>query len=314
MKENINGIFLLDKPLGGSSNHALQQVKHLFNAAKAGHTGSLDPLATGMLPICFGEATKYSSHLLEANKCYEVTALLGIRTDTGDLEGQVIYEAEKEGKALNPAYFEAAFLSSILDEFKGEIKQIPPMYSALKHKGKPLYTYARKGEVIERESRSVTLFEITILNQDAALKTISLRVHCSKGTYIRTLIDDIGQRLGCGAHVIALRRLWVEPFQSFPMLSLDELKKMPHPQACLLAVDAALRDWPHCILSEAEVKRLLHGLPLFLSKEAGLGYVRFYTQGEFFLGIGCISPQGEVSCKRLVNFDKNLLVDKQEYR
>lgn len=289
MKRNLHGIFLLDKPLGGSSNHALQRVKRLFYAEKAGHTGSLDPLATGMLPICFGEATKYSQHLLDANKIYEVTAQLGVRTDTGDSEGQIISQCE-----CHATYDD---IVQILPKFTGEIQQIPPMHSALKHKGRPLYEYARKGETIDRPARTVIIYALDLIHQTAS--TISLRVHCSKGTYIRSLIDDIGEELGCGAHVTVLRRTMVEPFDAYPMISLDELEASTDRDRYLLPLDAALIAWPKYILDELQVKRLLQGLPLFLEGQAGL--VRFYSASDSFLGVGEIAEKGEVKNKRLVS-------------
>lgn len=324
MKRNIHGIFLLDKPLGGSSNHALQQVKRLFNASKAGHTGSLDPLATGMLPICLGEATKYSQHLLDADKCYEVTAQLGIRTETGDSEGRFIdmsgnlllddssvYLASLDSARLMPADID---IEQMLQKFTGEIQQIPPMYSALKYKGRPLYEYARNGETIERAARTVRIYTIELINRGwvahahpgqsgcgtVNLPTISLRVHCSKGTYIRSLIDDIGQGLGCGAHVTALRRIWVEPFQVLPMLTLSELEAATDRDQYLLSVDAALTEWPQQILTETQAQRLLQGLPVFVA-DAPSAYVRFYTERQLFLGVGFIAMNGEVVNKRLSN-------------
>lgn len=293
MKRNLHGIFLLDKPVGGSSNHALQRVKRLFNAAKAGHTGSLDPLATGMLPICLGEATKYSQHLLDANKIYEVTAQLGVRTDTGDSEGQIINSCE--GRA--PLAPTGTQLQKLLQKFTGVIQQVPPMHSALKHKGRPLYEYARKGEMIDRPARTVIIYALDLIHQTAS--TISLRVHCSKGTYIRSLIDDIGEELGCGAHVTVLRRTMVEPFDAYPMISLDELEASTDRDRYLLPLDAALIGWPNYILDELQAKRLLQGLPLFLEGQAGL--VRFYSASDGFLGVGEIAEKGEVKNKRLVS-------------
>ncbi|MCD8542938.1 MAG: tRNA pseudouridine(55) synthase TruB [Gammaproteobacteria bacterium] len=255
MKYDIHGIFILDKPIGVSSNQALQSVKRLFQAKKAGHTGSLDPLATGMLPICFGEATKYSQHLLDADKCYDVTAVLGLRTDTGDSEGQVISE-----RALS---ITRETLLQMLPKFTGVLDQTPPMYSALKHHGKPLYEYARQGQSIERASRQVTIYTLDLLGFNKNIvdgrDRVSLRVSCSKGTYIRSLIDDMGEYLECGAHVIALRRLWVHPFQHFFMMSLNTLESINHRSAHLLPVDQALSCWPIVCLDDDEVKRLLRG-------------------------------------------------------
>jgi len=294
MKYDIHGIFILDKPIGLSSNQALQSVKRLFQAKKAGHTGSLDPLATGMLPICFGEATKYSQHLLDADKCYDVTAVLGLRTDTGDSEGQVISE-----RSLS---ITREILLQILPKFTGALDQTPPMYSALKHHGKPLYEYARQGQSIERASRRVMIYQLDLLDFNKNIVDgryhVSLRVSCSKGTYIRSLIDDIGEYLGCGAHVIALRRLWVHPFQHFFMMSLNTLESIDNRSAHLLPVDQALTRWPIVFLDDDEVKQLLRGADLDL---LGIeGWVRFYAKNSHFLGVAQISPDKKMMHKRLI--------------
>lgn len=317
MKRDLNGIFLLDKPLGGSSNHALQRVKRLFNAVKAGHTGSLDPLATGMLPICLGEATKFSQHLLDANKTYEVTAMLGVRTDTGDSEGRIIDSCNdfsndrgliqpQEGRRPLVAPTRGQ-LNELLQKFTGTIQQVPPMHSALKHKGRPLYEYARKGEVIDRPARTVTIFSLEVIDdgqvQDLPLQTISLRVHCSKGTYIRSLIDDIGEALGCGAHVIALRRTMVEPFNHYPMITFEELEASGDRDQYLLPIDAALSSWPKQILADEISKRLLQGQSLSLAPSSPPSFVCFYTESGQFLGVGAVNEKGEVVNKRLVSTD-----------
>ncbi len=216
-KHTISGVVLLNKPLGLSSNRALQKVKRLFGANKAGHTGSLDPLATGMLPICFGDATPFSQYLLDADKCYTVTACLGVKTTTGDQEGEVISSLPV------PVYTEAA-IHSVLSNFRGDLYQIPSMYSALKHEGKPLYKLARKGIEIAREARSITIHALEWLNMD--LPYISLRVVCSKGTYIRNLVEDIGDALGIGAHVVSLHREWISGLKQYPMLTLDALSQL----------------------------------------------------------------------------------------
>lgn len=295
MKRNIHGIFLLNKPLGISSNRALQIVKRLLHAAKAGHTGSLDPLATGMLPICLGEATKYSQHLLDADKCYTVTAKLGVRTDTGDAEGAVIRCCEDVAplSLLSPPE-----LAALLQPFTGEIQQIPPMYSALKHRGQCLYEYARRGESIERPARTVTIHQLEPMGITA--DTISLRVQCSKGTYIRSLIDDLGERLGCGAHVVRLHREWVQPFQTARMLDIATLEQSVERDVALLPVDAALLAWPLYRLTAPQTKSLQQGLPLFLENLAP-GYLRLYDQHNNFLGIGNIDNSGEVVNKRLMS-------------
>lgn len=296
MKRELNGIFLLDKPLGGSSNHALQRVKRLFGAAKAGHTGSLDPLATGMLPICFGEATKFSQHLLDANKVYEVTAMLGVRTDTGDAEGQVIRSCRGESSL--------AEILQVLPKFTGVIQQIPPMHSALKHKGRPLYEYARNGITIDRPARTVTIYSLELIDmkqaQDLPLQTFSLRVHCSKGTYIRSLIDDIGEALGCGAHVTALRRTMVEPFESYPMITFEELEASPDRDQYLLPMDAALTSWPRQILSNEMAIKLLQGKLITVTPMIYLISVCFYSESGRFLGVGVVDQDGQVKNKRLI--------------
>ena len=203
IKRAVNGILLLDKPPTMSSNRALQTVKHLFAARKAGHTGSLDPLASGLLPVCFGEATKFCQYLLSADKTYLVTMRLGIRTDTGDTEGEVISERPVPEVT-------SAILEKIFDQFRGEIEQVPSMYSALKHQGQPLYKLARQGITVARESRRLTIFRLTVLNFTA--DSVQFELHCSKGTYVRTLVDDFGEVLGCGAHVTQLRRIGVGAF------------------------------------------------------------------------------------------------------
>lgn len=212
----INGVFLLDKAEGLSSNGIMQRVKRLFNAQKAGHTGALDPLATGMLPVCLGEATKFSQFLLDADKKYRVTAKLGERTDSSDATGEIISRRE--------VTCDLAQIQQALENFRGDILQTPTMFSALKYQGKPLYEYARKGIDVPRPTRPITIFELTLVSYQAPYLTLD--VHCSKGTYIRTLVDDLGELLGCGAHVTALRRTAVADFPAEKMLSLDELEKL----------------------------------------------------------------------------------------
>lgn len=213
---NINGIVLLDKPQDISSNDALQKVRRLFNAAKAGHTGALDPLATGMLPVCLGEATKFSQFLLDSDKRYRVIARLGQRTDTSDSQGEVISE--------RPLSFTAEQLAAALESFRGDTLQVPSMYSALKHQGRPLYEYARKGITIEREARPITVYELLFIRHEG--EELELEIHCSKGTYIRTIIDDLGEKLGCGAHVTMLRRLQVATYPAERMVTLEQLQEM----------------------------------------------------------------------------------------
>lgn len=211
---DVHGILLLDKPTGLTSNDVLQKVKRIYNAAKAGHTGALDPLATGMLPICLGEATKFSQYLLEADKRYEVTAKLGERTNTSDSDGEVV--------STRPVNVAVGTLIEALDQFRGPIMQVPSMYSALKHNGRPLYEYAREGIEIEREARPITIFELKLLGFEG--DEVKLEVHCSKGTYIRSLVDDLGEVLGCGAHVTQLRRTQVASYPYERMLTLEQLE------------------------------------------------------------------------------------------
>lgn len=249
----INGILLLDKPKGLSSNQALQRVKHVFQAKKAGHTGSLDPLATGMLPICLGEATKFSHFLLDADKAYQTTAKLGVETSTGDAEGEVV--AKKPIPILTKEMIEA-----VLEKFTGDIIQIPPMYSALKHQGQPLYKLARKGISIEPKKRLVTIYSIQLsaFTED----TLSLEIRCSKGTYIRTLVEDIAKALNTVAHVQALRRLWVAPFVEHAQYNLVELmdnRSLAELDKLLLPMDEGLQSLPKLTLIESDAKKLQYG-------------------------------------------------------
>lgn len=214
-RREIHGILLLDKPKGISSNAALQIAKRLFKARKAGHTGSLDPIASGLLPICFGEATKFSRFLLEADKHYQTTACLGIRTDTGDAEGNML--SEHSVPDLN-----AADLERILERFRGNISQIPPMFSAIKHQGQPLYKLARQGIIIDREARDIVIKDLTLLALEGNL--VHLEIRATKGTYVRTLVEDIGEALGCGAHVVELRRLGSGPYTADQMISFEILE------------------------------------------------------------------------------------------
>ncbi|MDC8830753.1 tRNA pseudouridine(55) synthase TruB [Alteromonas gilva] len=255
----VNGIVLIDKPLGGSSNQILQKVRWIYQAQKAGHTGALDPLATGMLPVCLGEATKFSQFLLDADKEYEVTARLGIRTTTSDADGEVV--AEKPVEVSDTDVREACL------SFLGESKQIPSMFSALKYQGKPLYFYARQGIEVPREARDITIFALEITR--IALPDVDMRVHCSKGTYIRSLVDDIGQKLGCGAYVTRLHRTKVADYPTANMISVDELEAMvdPDPEnrefaaidGLLLPMDTAVKSLPCVDIDTAETHRFQHG-------------------------------------------------------
>jgi len=294
---SVNGIILLDKPEGITSNKALQRVKSIFFAQKAGHTGSLDPLATGMLPICFGEATKVSNYLLDADKRYRFSCQLGVVTNTGDAEGEVI------DRQAVPELDEQA-IESVLQDFRGTIQQIPPMFSALKHKGERLYDLARQGIEVERQPRTVTIHELTLLNYHDGV--LELEAECSKGTYIRTLAEDIGAAIGCGAHVTQLRRLTVGPFQDpGAMVTLEQLEKMFEENrdelgSLLMPIDSALMHWPDVRLNADLSYYLLQGQAVQVPRAPSKGWVRLYNADkDLFLGVGQISDDGKVAPKRL---------------
>lgn len=292
----VNGVLLLDKATGISSNKALQQVKHLFQAQKAGHTGSLDPLASGMLPICLGEATKFSHYLLEADKCYQVKAKLGERTNTADSEGEIIKTASVK------AYTFAEF-NHFLNGFRGELQQTPSMFSALKHQGQPLYKLARQGIEIERKSRTIYIHHLELLSLTA--NAIELKVTCSKGTYIRNLIDDIGEALGCGAHVTMLRRLRVDNYNPEQMLNfakLQEIHEQGGPQALdelLLPVDTAIQNFPLISLSETLAFYIKRGQVVQLPDNSLKGMVRLALHHEF-IGVGEVLDDGTIAPRRLI--------------
>ncbi|MDB6097289.1 MAG: tRNA pseudouridine synthase [Francisellaceae bacterium] len=299
-KRIINGLILLDKPKGISSNKALQEVKHLLNAKKAGHTGSLDPLATGLLPICLGEATKFSSFLLDSTKHYLVTAELGIKTTTLDLEGEIIQRRE-----VPPISHE--YLERVLNSFRGKLQQIPPMFSAIKINGKALYEHARLGETIERQPRDVIIYELNLLKLTPC--SLSLEVKCSKGTYIRSLMDDIGEQLGCGATVTELRRLSVAHYTQDLMISLEDLHSIKAEQglmgleALLHPLDIILTNYPLLTLESSQIQTLRQGKVINLSCEAVIpGLVRLYDQSHLFLGLGEIDVEGCLVAKRLMAF------------
>lgn len=293
----VNGILLLDKPIGITSNDALQEVKHLYSARKAGHTGSLDPLASGLLPICLGEATKASGFLLDADKHYRMTCRLGVRTTTGDAEGEVV--ATRPVGALDRVALEA-----VLEKFRGPIQQVPPMYSAVKHQGERLYKLARQGMEVAREARTVVIRELTLLAMNAP--ELELDVRCTKGTYVRTLAEDIGDLLGCGAHVTRLRRLGVGPYDDAGMLGLTELKKLLAQgfealDGVLLPVESALAQWPGVRLSSDAAFYLRQGQPVLVPHAPTSGWVRLYQGEHQFLGMGQILDDGRVAPKRLMN-------------
>ncbi|MDH4765828.1 tRNA pseudouridine55 synthase [Pseudomonas oryzihabitans] len=296
IRRQVHGVLVLDKPRGFSSNAALQKVRWLLNAEKAGHTGSLDPLATGVLPLCFGEATKFSQYLLDADKGYSTVAQLGVTTTTGDAEGEVL---ERRAVAVDEAAIRAA-----LPAFRGQIEQIPPMYSALKRDGQPLYKLARAGEVVEREPRSVTIarLELLALQEDRA----TLEVACSKGTYVRTLVEDLGALLGCGAHVAELRRTQAGPFGLAQAISLEELEAV-HAEGgsaaldrFLLPVDSGLEHWPLVQLTQHSAYYWLHGQPVRAANAPKFGLMRVQDDQGRFIGIGEIDDEGQVAPRRLI--------------
>jgi tRNA pseudouridine55 synthase len=295
-RRDVHGIVLLDKPSGYTSNQALQRVKYLFRARKAGHTGSLDPLATGLLPLCFGEATKVSGFLLDADKHYQVTCRLGQRTLTGDAEGEVV-----ETQAVPPLSREQ--VEAVLAGFRGEIQQVPPMYSALKHQGQRLYDLARKGQEVERRPRQVRIHALECLALEG--EWLSLDVVCSKGTYIRTLVEDIGAALGCGAHVTVLRRLGLGAYQNPEMISLERLEALAEegPEALdgvLRPVDEALAHWPAVELDADSAFYLRQGQAVFVPGCTAQGWLRVYGPEHRFLGIGRLQDDGRVAPKRLM--------------
>ena len=275
----LDGVLLFDKPLDMTSNTALQKVRRLFRAEKAGHTGTLDPLATGLLPICFGEATKFSSALLDADKTYRALLRLGQSTTTGDTEGEIIAE--------HPVEVQQSDIENVLAKFHGEIRQLPPMHSALKHRGKPLYEYVRKGETIERELRSVVIYEL-VLNGFCG-NEMDITARCSKGTYIRTLAEDIGSALGCGAHLIGLRRNAIAHFDLNDAYSLDQLQLMSDAErdACLLPLESLMPGMPKLQLDAEQARRLAQGQRLGLDTALPDGKVSLHgPQG--FIGVGIV--------------------------
>ena len=295
----VNGILLLDKPLEVSSNGILQRVRWLYQAQKAGHTGALDPMASGLLPICFGEATKFSQFLLDTDKTYLVTARFGVRTSTSDAEGEVISE--------KPVTHNEAQLLQAMQAFQGDILQVPTMFSALKYQGQPLYRYARQGIEVPREARPISIFRFDLLaNRGDSADFI---VHCSKGTYIRTLIDDLGEALGCGAHVARLHRTQVGPFVAAQMVTpaqLDALAEQCHQSkdfspmdALLLPMDAGIADMAHINLTQAEQHRLQHGQSCQV-KHSDIEAIKLHSADGRFFGIGEV-VDGVLSSRRLLN-------------
>ena len=298
----VDGILILDKPAGVTSNGALQMAKRLFDANKAGHTGSLDPLATGLLPLCFGEATKFSQFLLDANKQYRARIKLGVTTDSADADGKVLHEAPVP--VLNAALLEAA-----VAQFRGEIEQTPPMYSALKVNGQPLYKLARQGIEIERQARPVTIFKLEV--EDFSADEVVLNITCSKGTYVRTLAEDLGKVLGCGAHVVGLRRLASGPFSLNQALTLEELEILLQNKGfegldrSLLPVAEIVSDWPALEVPDMTAAFFKQGQAVQIAKAPTAGWVRIFSEATAnraleFLGVGEILEDGRVTPKRLV--------------
>ncbi|MDX2368194.1 MAG: tRNA pseudouridine(55) synthase TruB [Colwellia sp.] len=304
----VNGVLLLDKPHGLSSNHALQTVKRIYFAQKAGHTGALDPLATGMLPICLGEGTKFSQYLLDTDKTYQVTAKLGIRTTTSDAGGEVVTE-----KSVDVSDEQ---LAEALNTFRGTTKQVPSMYSALKHKGQPLYKYAREGIEVPREARDITVFSLELLRFEH--DEVELNIHVSKGTYIRTIVDDLGELLGCGAHVSDLRRLAVGSYPVEKMVTLPQLEALLEQaiteeitpsellDPLLLPMQSAVEGMPVVYVDDVSANFLRHGNPVQAYKAPADGCMQVYIgedehdENAEFIGVGFINDDGQVAPKRIV--------------
>lgn len=295
-RRDVHGVVLLDKPVGLTSNRALQVVKRLFNARKAGHTGSLDPLASGLLPICLGEATKFSGFLLDADKRYWVRMKLGETTTTGDADGEVV-----ETRPV-PELREAA-LQTVMADFIGQIEQIPPMYSALRHEGKRLYELARKGEEVERRPRPVTIYALELRRLAGA--EVEFEVHCSKGTYVRTLVEDIGRQLGCGAHVVALRRTGVGPYPGDGMVTLETIRARAEADLAaldtlMLPIETSVQHWPAVYLSTDTAYYLSMGQAVMVPRAPTEGWVRIYGPEQRFMGVGEVLEDGRIAPRRLL--------------
>jgi tRNA pseudouridine55 synthase len=288
----VHGVVLVDKPLGITSQTAVTRVKHLYGAAKAGHTGTLDPMAGGLLPICLGEATKFSQGLIEADKTYVATLRLGLVTRTGDLEGEVL--------ASRPVACDRESVTRVLDRFVGEILQTPPLYSALKHAGQPLYRYARAGIQVERAPRPVRIDSIELL--ELRHDTLRIRVACGKGTYIRALAEDIGEALGCGACLAALTRTSVGSFRLEDAAGLDELRNMPEAErrARLLPVDALVATLPRVDLDADQARRIVAGRPARGMWPVAHGLVRIYGPQADYLGVAAFEPPDRLVAHRLM--------------
>ena len=301
---SVNGVLLLNKPIGMTSNKVLQKVRWLFDANRAGHTGALDPLASGVLPLCFGEATKFSQYLLDSDKYYRSTYTLGIRTATGDSEGEII--SQQDASKITQQQVEEK-----IKDFQGEIDQVPSMYSALKHNGQPLYKLARQGIEIDRPARQITIFDYQIIDfRPGANPEVDVEVHCSKGTYIRTLAEDLGAALGCGAHVSALHRFRAGPFEEQQTMTLDELEKLREQGSAeqldhlLKPVDTAVSGCPAVEFDQVAAGYFQLGQAITSNKAFRQGQegdiVRVFREGGAFLGIGTITEDGKVAPKRLI--------------
>ena len=292
---DLNGLLLLDKSSGESSNRALQKVKALFNANKAGHTGTLDPLATGLLIICFGRATKISDFLLNADKQYRVTFKLGIKTSSGDIDGEVLEQCDTSSITQEQIEQAAAKLT-------GDIEQTPPMISALKYQGKRLYELARKGIVVDRNPRNVTIHNFELIDQQH--DHVTMHVTCSKGTYVRTLVEDLGEILACGAHVTALRRTALGPFIAPVMYKIDEIEQLAKKGGCsldkvLLPTEEAIKEYPAVSIDEAMMLDIEHGRPIQIVELSMHEKVRIYDEEMQFYGVASLNEQGKTAVKRL---------------
>ncbi|MDM8561027.1 tRNA pseudouridine(55) synthase TruB [Candidatus Parabeggiatoa sp. HSG14] len=296
---NVHGILLLNKPVGISSNTALQHAKRLFQARKAGHTGSLDNLASGLLPICLGEATKLSEFLLEADKYYQAECTLGVTTNTGDAEGEVLQIRQVAGITRKQ-------IDKVIQSFMGSIQQIPPMYSAIKHKGQALYKLARQGKVVERKPRSIMIYDLTVRNWSS--NCLSLEVHCSKGTYIRTLAEDIGEALSCGAYISALHRFGVGSYHDmldFETLEHHAAQSLEALDSLLIPMHTILKHWPEVRLSAELAYYVRQGHAVQVAKSPTNGWVKLFVSNshspEQFIGIGEVLEDGRVAPRRLLN-------------
>ena len=300
---DLSGVVVLDKPRDMTSSDAVQHVKSSFNARKVGHTGSLDPLATGVLPLCFGEATKFSRFLLTSDKKYWVKLKLGIRTASGDADGDVVEERSTDGVTQDR-------IQHALESFRGEIDQIPSMYSAIKYRGKPLYKYARQGVEIEREPRRINVYSIELSTFSGSEMT--LRVHCSKGTYVRTIVDDLGEQLGCGAHVVELRRLMAGPFKESDMVTFEEIETARvdgRLDELLAPISSAVSQWPAVRLSATSAYYIRQGQPVLVPHAPSEGWVQLRescSNDEWFLGMGEIMEDGRVAPRRLILGERKL--------